>query len=216
MRTNRRGEPRVRKRIPCLLTVGDREYKGVVLDVSAHGLFVQTVATVKPGTSVRVAIIAPQRDEPLEVETKVARTKLVPPRLRTVAQGGIGLHVAEPPETFRTFVEEVQRPVKVQKVSILSDKPASAPAREEKPLTKDRLDRFFAKGLKLPRRRSPKGEKTGAGPQRKLPRWRVQLRQLDGEGQRSFIVSSESEDDARVQVEAELDAGWKIEGIERL
>ncbi len=210
---DRRGEPRIKKRIACELCVGEKRFNGLVLDFSSHGLFVQTAAQPDPGERVRVALSASGRPAPLVVEAVVARTKLVPPQLRTVAQGGLGLHVPQPTAEFAQFVEDVQRPVKIQKVSIL---PGSAPApAQAKTLTKERLDRFFAGRARAPKPQ-PGDERPVAGPYTRLPRWRIRLRHDGGEGTRSFIVRSESEADAREQVLAELDDGWKIEAIQRI
>ncbi len=209
----RRGEPRIKKRIACELGVGEKRYNGLVLDLSSHGLFVQTAAQPDPGARVRVAISAPGRSAPLVVEALVARNKLVPPQLRTVAQGGLGLHVPQPTPEFAQFVADVRRPVKIQKVSILPGKPPAL--QQDKTLTKERLDRFFA-GRARKTEHQPGDERPIAGPYTRLPRWRIRLRHDGGEGTRSFIVRSESEADAREQVLAEIDDGWKIEAIDRV
>lgn len=206
-----RGEPRIKKRISCELTVGERRFNGLVLDFSSQGLFVQTAAQPAPGESVHVSIRTPHRSEPLEVEARVVRVKLVPPRLRTVAQGGLGLHIEEPPPDFIQFVADVRRPLKIPKVSVLPKD--QEPKRDEKKLTKERLDRFFRN-----RRPAPRAEPEGSSPEasRRLPRWRIQLSCTAGGGSRSFIVCCETEEGAREQARAELEDDWKIEAIDRV
>jgi hypothetical protein len=49
------------------------------------------------------------QEEPLLLEARVARTKLVPPQLRSVAQGGIGLHIDLPPQGYLEFYADVTR-----------------------------------------------------------------------------------------------------------
>lgn len=218
----RRGEPRIKKRIGCELVLGERRFGGLVLDFSSHGLFVQTAATPAPGQPIRVLLSAPGRAQPLELEAVVARTKLVPPQLRNVAQGGIGIHVARPSAEFARFVEEVKRPLKIQKVSILAKENEPKGRRSE--LTRERLDHFFGSRSRGARadRRSPVKPRPGAsgapkaGPYTRLERWRVQLRHSDGQGSRSFVLRAASEADAREQVLAEIDDDWKIESIARV
>jgi hypothetical protein len=218
---NRRAEPRIKKRISCELTVAERQFRGVVLDLSSHGLFVQTAAKPDPGQTVALAIAAPGRREPLVLEARVARAKLVPPKLRAVAQGGVGLHIEEPPEEYRRFVEEVQRPVKIAKVSVLGEAGEDAKGGDEDAsrLTRDRLDRFFSRSAKAAASRGKDKAKSAqpkAGPYTQLPRWRVQLRQVAGPATRSFIIRCGTEAEVRDQAMAEVDDDWKIEGIEKL
>jgi hypothetical protein len=92
-----------------MLVCGDRRYSGVVLDCSPQGLFVQTSATISPGAMVTVELGVSSQEEPLLLEARVARHKLVPPQLRSVAQGGLGLHIDLPPQGYLEFYAEVTR-----------------------------------------------------------------------------------------------------------
>ena len=96
--------PRQRKRISCELVVNGSRYSGIVLDVSASGMFVQT--TVKPGAGddVTVKLKIPGTDEAISVDTRVARKKIVPSQLLAVAQGGLGLAVTRPAARYLDFV----------------------------------------------------------------------------------------------------------------
>jgi hypothetical protein len=106
---NRRRQPRTKKRITCTLVSGDRRYSGVVLDCSPQGLFVQTSAKLDPMTLVQVELGVSSHQEPLRVEARVARQKLVPPQLRSVAQGGLGLQIDLPTQAYLEFFAAVTR-----------------------------------------------------------------------------------------------------------
>ena len=99
--------PRQRKRISCELIVNGSRYSGIILDLSATGMFVQT--TLKPGAGegVTVKMKVPGRDETISVEARVARKKMVPPQLLAVAQGGIGLAIARPAASYLDFLGEM-------------------------------------------------------------------------------------------------------------
>ena len=105
----RRRHGRTKKRISCTLVSADRRYSGIVLDVSPQGLFVQTSAQLSPGTIVNIELGVSSQQEPLLMEARVARHKLVPPQLRSVAQGGLGLHIDLPPQGYLEFYAEVTR-----------------------------------------------------------------------------------------------------------
>jgi hypothetical protein len=100
---HRRRHVRTKKRISCTLVSGDRRYSGVVLDCSPQGLFVQTSAQLTPGATVSVELGVSSQQEPLALEARVARHKLVPAQLRSVAQGGLGLHIDLPPQGYLEF-----------------------------------------------------------------------------------------------------------------
>jgi len=105
----RRRHGRTKKRISCTLVSGDRRYSGIVLDVSPQGLFVQTSAQLTPGTMVKIELGVSSQPEPLLMDARVARHKLVPPQLRSVAQGGLGLHIDLPPQGYLEFFADLTR-----------------------------------------------------------------------------------------------------------
>ena len=80
----------------------------MVLDISASGLFVQTNASPAPGTPLRLELRVPGLSEPLEMQAIVARKRIVPPRLRTLLQGGIGIQLENPPEEYFALVAKLQ------------------------------------------------------------------------------------------------------------
>jgi hypothetical protein len=100
--------PRTRKRIACRIKIKGLEYSGIVIDVSSNGLFVQTSASPPLHEMIEVTLVLPGGQE-LCMPAKVARKRLVPRQLLTVAHGGLGLHLQAPPEAYLKFVAEEQR-----------------------------------------------------------------------------------------------------------
>jgi hypothetical protein len=105
----RRRHNRTKKRIGCTVVSGDQRYAGIVLDVSPQGIFVQTSAALAPGSIVNVELGVSSQQEPLLVEARVARHKQVPPSLRSIAGGGLGLHIDLPPQGFLQFYADLTR-----------------------------------------------------------------------------------------------------------
>ena len=56
----RRDQPRVRWELPCTLRVEGRRHRGLVRDVSALGLFVETPDPVAPGADIIVEFKIPE------------------------------------------------------------------------------------------------------------------------------------------------------------
>jgi hypothetical protein len=91
---------RVKRRITCELIVDGKRQSGIVLDVSAEGLFVQTAVTAPPGTVIDVRLAATRTTPEIALRARVARGMRVPPRLASVAAGGLGLRVFQAPPEF--------------------------------------------------------------------------------------------------------------------
>lgn len=104
----RRRQRRTRKRIACRLNIGGRQHSGIVLDVSESGLFVQTSASPRLREDVQVVLTLPEDGSKIEFTARIARRKSVPHQLLTVARGGIGLAVSDPPAEFLDFVAKLQ------------------------------------------------------------------------------------------------------------
>jgi hypothetical protein len=104
---DKRREPRLKKRIACALWIKGVRQHGIVLDVSSKGLFVQTSAKPSPGDSVRIEMTLPGQSRASTLMATVARVRTVPPALLSVAQGGIGLVLQNPPEEYFVFVGKV-------------------------------------------------------------------------------------------------------------
>jgi hypothetical protein len=106
MDDNRR-MPRTKKRLSCTVMVSQQRYTGIVIDVSATGLFVQTNATPKPGTQVTVELQVPG-GETIALNTAVARRRNVPAHLKSIARGGIGLCIEGASESYFALIGELQ------------------------------------------------------------------------------------------------------------
>lgn len=175
-----RRKPRAKKRMTCGLNIEGRHYSGFVLDISSNGLYVQTSARPAPGTLVDLELSLPTQKEPVRLRAKVARQKLVPPELRSVAQGGIGLHVDEPPQVFADYYASVAPP---------DSDPAAAG-----------LSRVADAGA----------DRTPPGEGRALHRYRVRVSQTSGPRSRTITLESETLEEARQKALAEVGEGWKI------
>jgi len=99
---------RTRRRMACRLVLGRQRFSGVVLDLSASGIFVQTTAKPRPRDPVTLELNVPGQREPLRLEAHVARLFVVPAQLATVAQGGVGLRIRNAPEAFFELLRQLQ------------------------------------------------------------------------------------------------------------
>lgn len=218
--------PRKKKRISCELRCGDRRHSGIVLDLSRSGLFVQTNAKPRPGSEVEIEFKVPGLKSALALRGRVARAKLVPPQLLSVAQGGLGLTFRSPPAAYLEFIENLEKPVEIERKSIpkrpaAGSKPqpksASGPGTKSgKPVSKAARDRLAA--LRQ-RSASAAGGRAAPSPREKpgaRARFRVELRQAGSSASRSVIVRCGGESEARERARAELGGDWKVVSVERL
>jgi hypothetical protein len=95
----RRRAQRIKKRVTCEIRVGRDSHRGIVLDVSSTGLFVQTAVRIAHGTVVDV-IVHPADGPEFLVRAVVARQKQTDPRLVSVVAAGVGLQILEAPEAY--------------------------------------------------------------------------------------------------------------------
>lgn len=91
----------------CRITTGGKQFSGVILDLSATGLFVQTSAKPPPEEPLTVEISVPGQREALRLEARVVRLLIVPPRLISVAHGGLGLRITNAPEAYFAFLGSI-------------------------------------------------------------------------------------------------------------
>ena len=131
-----RGAKRARKRMACRITTGGKVFSGVILDLSATGVFVQTSAKPRLGEAFALEISAPGQRAPLRLEAQVARVQVVPPSLLTVAHGGIGLRITNAPEAYFALLaavlpeaESEAQPAEGGPASARTGAPAAPPAR---------------------------------------------------------------------------------------
>jgi Tfp pilus assembly protein PilZ len=106
--TSRRVLERKKLRIPCVVRANQQHHNGLVLDVSPHGLFIQTSAQPSPGDALHLELSVPGEPLQLHLEVEVARSKTVPAQLRSVEQGGIGVRIASAPEEYYKLMERLR------------------------------------------------------------------------------------------------------------
>ncbi|HME69542.1 MAG TPA: PilZ domain-containing protein [Myxococcota bacterium] len=95
---------RIKRRITCELVIDGKRQSGIVLDVSATGIFVQTAITSNVGQEVEVHLAATRTTPELTVRARVARGRRVPPQLLAAAGGGLGLRVIDAPPGFAQLI----------------------------------------------------------------------------------------------------------------
>ena len=94
---------RYRKRLPCRLAVPNGAYSGLVLNLSRGGLFVQTSAAASPGEAVHLDLSLGDADA-VGLDTRVVWRRVVAPHLRSVSQGGMGVHIQYANDAYFGFV----------------------------------------------------------------------------------------------------------------
>jgi hypothetical protein len=101
----RRSEQRIKRRLSCELFADGHRYQGIVVDLSASGLFLQTDAALDPGTRVDVLLKGSRFPEVI-VRAVVARRRLTPTLLASIIHRGVGLRIVEAPEAYFEALRE--------------------------------------------------------------------------------------------------------------
>lgn len=216
---------RTKKRIACGIRIAGRRYSGIVLDVSVRGLFVQTNASPEVGSDVEVDLTPPGRTgERITLRARVARKRKVPPRLLTVAKGGVGLQVLKAPAAYDEFVASVVSEAELAADSDSATRAgtgmlANARTRRDSATrggAKTRADSGTRASAKTRGEVEKRAEvaKPKAAPASERARLRVRVAETDGSRTKAFLVFDASEQEAREQVMRELDEGWKIVAVE--
>lgn len=169
----------------CGLSIEGRRYSGFVLDISLTGLYVQTSARPSPGTMLDVELALPTQEQPVCMKARVARQKLVPPELLSVAQGGIGLHLQDPPAIFTEYYRSVTPPEQ----------------RSEGPGGSGAVPKAAAR-------------RVSREPDAASLRYRVRVSQISGSRSRTLIVGCDTTEEAQRKALAEVGEGWKILSID--
>jgi hypothetical protein len=146
---------RSKRRFPCEFVANEQRYRGIVLDVSRVGLFVQTDATVPPGTTLSLDLIGTGSVPDQKIRGVVARRRMVPAPLANAIRRGIGVRIlAAPREWGLTFQSELlDAPIRVNWGS--QSDPADAPEEDslEDEAASDALRADAARRLRLKLRR---------------------------------------------------------------
>ena len=106
MERERRVFERVRHRLSCELHYDGRKITGMLIDISARGLFIRTNSGAKPpvGTDFRV-VLQGAGDGDIELVARLARSRVVRRELAIVATGGFGLELVSAPETYYAMLK---------------------------------------------------------------------------------------------------------------
>jgi hypothetical protein len=191
---------RIRRRVTCELLLDGRSYKGIVLDLSETGVFVQTEATPAPGARLTLRFHAPGGPE-FEVGASVARRKVAPRELAGVVRGGLGLRVEKPPAAYFELIGSADP----------TSAAASAAAGPRAGLGAG--SRVGAAAPLSARREAATAAEAPAAPDTR-PEFRVRVKQSDGPRSRMLKLRAESPDEARRSAMRELGAGWEILSVE--
>lgn len=124
----KRKQQRTRKRLTCEILLGAARHAALVRDLSAAGLFVQTRVRLEPDARVRLIFGAQDGLPAFEVEARVARQRMVPPRLQSAVPGGVGLVVIDPPAGFQEMVARGAASGAPEAAPEPSEVPSGAPA----------------------------------------------------------------------------------------
>jgi hypothetical protein len=188
--------PRSKKRVSCDLTIEGDRYKGIVLDLSATGLFVQTNVKPASGVPVIVALRLPGVEAQVIFDARVARKKAVPAALLTAAGGGIGLAIEKAPKAYFDFIAQVS-PIQAQFVA-----------------DSNGLDRCAASESSRGAAAGPAGDAAGNRPAAGTM-FRIHVVETATGRKNSYLVNGESEDAASTQVLDQLGAEWQVLFVER-
>jgi hypothetical protein len=214
---DRRAATRTKKRLTCTLVIDASRLSGIVLDLSGTGFFVQTSANPVPGTEIGLELDLPGQEERLVLAVRVARRKVVPPRLKSVVHGGLGLEIQNAPEAYYGFVAQLQAgedgaapssetPSAVKPAARKASGAVAASPTESTPPRAPSPARKLSPARKSGVRRAAPA-RPGAPEQK---RFRVRVSQTSGSRSRSLDVSAISEAAARREALAACGEGWKI------
>jgi hypothetical protein len=103
----RREQQRTRQEFPCVLLAEGCRYRGLVQDVSARGLFVQTPGDLPPGVNAIVTFRTPEGRR-FTLETSVPYRRQLSHSLACLGFGGVGLHIQQPSSAYLRWVEGVR------------------------------------------------------------------------------------------------------------
>ena len=165
------------------MTADGRRYSAVVLDISPNGVFIQTSAQLAVGAIVDLELNLPGVDGPVTAQARVARLKLVPHELRSVAKGGLGLHIDLPPREFLEYYAVATR----------AEIPGAAPPKPDVPKP-GVARRKPVKARAKPRPRPVKKKKTEI-------EYRVRLSQIGGNRTLNLVILCDTMGQAEELVE---------------
>jgi len=91
----RRRDQRVKRRFSCEFLAEGQRYRGIIVELSPSGFFVQTDATTPPGAEVDLHLIGAGAVPDLGLRAIVVRRRMLPAPLATAVRRGIALEILE-------------------------------------------------------------------------------------------------------------------------
>jgi len=119
---HRRRHERVKRRFPCEFFTEGQRYRGIVVEVSPGGLFVQTDASTAPGNEIELHLAAAGAVPELVLRGIIVRRLMVPAMLAAAVRRGIAVEILEAPREYGLAFG-----------STLLDAPIGGAREEEKP-----------------------------------------------------------------------------------
>jgi hypothetical protein len=95
----RRLNRRSKRRIPCEFQHEGHRYRGIAVNVSRSGLFIQTNASLSPGVELEVDFLGEYLGH-VSLRGVVARRRAPPATLASVIRPGLGLRILEAPDAY--------------------------------------------------------------------------------------------------------------------
>jgi hypothetical protein len=96
---NRRGSQRIKRRIPCEFDYEGHVYAGIVVDLSAGGMFLQTDTAIEPGSELGLRL-RPDRAPEVTLRGRVVRRRFTPAVLSSMIRRGVGVHLLNAPPAY--------------------------------------------------------------------------------------------------------------------
>ena len=97
---HRRRHQRVKRRFACEFLAAGQRYRGIVVELSKRGLFVQTDATTSPGSEIELHLAGAGAVPELRLRGVVVRRRMVPAPLATAVRRGIAVEILEAPREY--------------------------------------------------------------------------------------------------------------------
>jgi hypothetical protein len=97
---HKRRHERVKRRFACEFLAEGQRYRGIIVELSRAGLFIQTDATTNPGAEIELQLAAAGAVPELRLRGVVVRRRMVPAPLATVVRRGIAVEILEAPREY--------------------------------------------------------------------------------------------------------------------